>query len=119
SETYTSRVIDIDVLFYDDAIIDVEQLQIPHPLLHQRAFVLVPLNEIAPTYKHPTLHVSIQSLTNQLEDVNNIVKVGELHNPKNDYSFKNLNFISIEGNIGSGRSEERRVGKDSRTRGAT
>src|SRR5690554_4964255 len=104
SETYTSRVIDIDVLFYDDAIIDVEQLQIPHPLLHQRAFVLVPLNEIAPTYKHPILHVSIQSLTNQLQDVNNIVKVGELHNPKNDYRFKNLNYISIEGNIGSGKT---------------
>lgn len=104
SETYTSRVIDIDVLFYDDAIIDVEQLQIPHPLLHQRAFVLVPLTEIAPTYKHPILHVTIQSLTKQLQDVNDIVKVGELHNPKNDYSFKNLNFISIEGNIGSGKT---------------
>ena len=49
------RVVDVDVLAYGDVVMDSPVLQIPHPLLHERAFVLVPLAEIAPTWRHPTL----------------------------------------------------------------
>ena len=47
------RIIDLDILFYNDLILKTEDLEIPHPLLHERAFVLKPLCEIAPDKKHP------------------------------------------------------------------
>jgi len=49
------RTLDLDVLLYGDAVIDTADLQVPHPLLHERAFVLEPLCEIAPALVHPTL----------------------------------------------------------------
>lgn len=50
-----ARVLDIDILFYGDQIINSESLQIPHPRLHRRAFVLCPLCEIAPDFIHPVI----------------------------------------------------------------
>ena len=50
---YTSRPIDIDILFYDDEVIATERLAVPHPLLAEREFALVPLAEIARDRRHP------------------------------------------------------------------
>ena len=61
-----SRIIDIDILFYGQAIINDEELTIPHPELHKRLFTLAPLNEIAPDFIHPGLHRSIFQLKNEL-----------------------------------------------------
>lgn len=63
-----SRPIDIDILFYDDKIVDTESLQIPHPRAHLRRFVLEPLAEIAPTFEHPTLHKAIEELLKECTD---------------------------------------------------
>ncbi len=52
---YASRSIDIDIIYFDDQIINSTKLSVPHPRLHQRRFVLVPLNEIAPEFVHPEL----------------------------------------------------------------
>ncbi|HEY6072022.1 MAG TPA: 2-amino-4-hydroxy-6-hydroxymethyldihydropteridine diphosphokinase, partial [Anaerolineales bacterium] len=52
---YGPRLIDLDILFYDDLVLDEEALTIPHPRLHERAFVLVPLADVAPELKHPVL----------------------------------------------------------------
>ena len=57
-----SRVIDIDMLYYNEEIIDSENLKIPHPFLHQRNFTLVPLVEISPQYIHPVLKKSNKNL---------------------------------------------------------
>ena len=67
------RIIDIDILFFDDEIIDEENLQIPHPLLHERRFTLTPLNEIASDIIHPKLNKSINHLLEICED-NGIVE---------------------------------------------
>lgn len=62
-EAYTNRTIDIDILFYGDTSVeDFPMLTIPHPLLHQRRFVLDPLVQIAPAFVHPLLHKTIHTL---------------------------------------------------------
>lgn len=55
SLSYTDRIIDIDILLYDNLIIDQPTLKIPHPLMTERDFVLIPLSEIAPDLVHPML----------------------------------------------------------------
>ncbi|MCF8451298.1 MAG: 2-amino-4-hydroxy-6-hydroxymethyldihydropteridine diphosphokinase [Taibaiella sp.] len=62
------RNIDIDILFYNNDIIDTTDLVLPHPRLHERRFVLVPLMEIAPGFVHPILHKSITALLKECED---------------------------------------------------
>lgn len=56
------RVIDLDILFYDDMILKTQDLEIPHPLIHERAFVLKPLCEIAPDKKHPVTGKTIKEM---------------------------------------------------------
>ena len=56
------REIDIDILFFNNDIINLPDLVVPHPLLQERKFVLVPLNEIAPNFKHPILLKTTQEL---------------------------------------------------------
>ena len=63
---YCDRIIDIDILFYGNEIIVSERLTIPHPLLHKRDFVLLPLQEIAPQLVHPRLHKKIEELAKEL-----------------------------------------------------
>lgn len=69
---YSSRKIDIDILFYDDKQITENNLMIPHPLLHKRRFVLEPLAAIAPELIHPVYHATIAELLNQMEDTSRI-----------------------------------------------
>jgi 2-amino-4-hydroxy-6-hydroxymethyldihydropteridine diphosphokinase len=59
---YRPRIIDLDILFFNREIIDSRALQVPHPRLHERRFVLVPISELAPALIHPQLNSSISEL---------------------------------------------------------
>lgn len=72
SGQYEDRSMDIDIIFYDNEIINKENLYIPHPRMHLRNFVLKPLKEIAPTYLHPALKKTITELFLECEDKNEV-----------------------------------------------
>lgn len=61
------RTLDLDILFYGDHIIDEPDLVIPHPRLHERAFVLVPLRDLAPDLVHPVMKKSVRRLLADLD----------------------------------------------------
>ena len=65
---YGPRLVDVDILLYGDLVIEEPDLQIPHARMHERAFVLVPLMELASEFVHPTSKLTIAQLTNQVED---------------------------------------------------
>jgi 2-amino-4-hydroxy-6-hydroxymethyldihydropteridine diphosphokinase len=74
-DRYSSRIIDIDILLYDDLVITEKGLKIPHRLMHERKFVLAPLCELAPDMIHPLLKKSMSVLLEECRDRSKIVKL--------------------------------------------
>lgn len=72
---YEGRPIDIDILFFDDAIISLPDLIVPHPRMHLRRFTLVPLAEIAPELVHPQQKKSIRTLLEECIDKSEVIKL--------------------------------------------
>ena len=68
SDTYNSRTVDIDLLFYQKLVINSQDLILPHPRLHERMFTLLPLNEISSDFIHPVLKMSVADLVLKCED---------------------------------------------------
>ena len=64
------RTVDLDVLFYGDLVMEEERLTVPHPLLHERGFVLLPMRDIAPSFIHPKLKATITELCDRLFKTN-------------------------------------------------
>lgn len=103
TKNYESRIIDIDILFSDEEIINTENLVIPHPQIQFRRFVLQPLHDIASDFIHPISQKTIEKLLENCEDNNHI----ELVTKELDYPIslsEKYNFIAIEGNIGAGKT---------------
>ncbi|WP_299098843.1 2-amino-4-hydroxy-6-hydroxymethyldihydropteridine diphosphokinase [uncultured Winogradskyella sp.] len=102
---YASREIDLDILFFEDEIVDEKNLVIPHPHLQHRKFVLQPLSDLAKDFEHPVLGRTIDLLLTECVDESEIEPINIwLKNPRKSYSFTNYNYIAIEGNIGAGKT---------------
>lgn len=71
---YGPRTIDIDILYYEEKIIDNENLKIPHPQIQKRRFILVPLSEILPQMYHPLLKLTHQELLDIVKDDGKVTK---------------------------------------------
>ncbi|WP_166962947.1 2-amino-4-hydroxy-6-hydroxymethyldihydropteridine diphosphokinase [Yeosuana marina] len=102
---YEARIIDLDIIFFNDEIIETKTLNVPHPEMYKRKFVLQPLHDIAPKVIHPKMNKDITALlencndTSQLEPINIWLK-----NPSRKYDFSKYSYIAIEGNIGAGKT---------------
>ncbi len=81
SASYEARLIDIDILFIDEQIIDQPELQIPHPRLHLRKFTLQPLNELVPGLLHPVLQKSVSQLLTECPDEADVRRLDQSFGP--------------------------------------
>ena len=99
---YESREIDLDIIFYEDEIIDDKNLIIPHPEAHKRKFVLEPLQVIAANIQHPVLETTVEQLLTNCTDTTTLQPYNIwLKNPIKKYTLSKQNYIAIEGNIGA------------------
>lgn len=104
-KNYQNRTIDLDIIFFEEEIIETEILKIPHPGITDRLFVLKPLNDIAPSFVHPVLKQKVGSLLKNTPDDSPISAISEeLKNPSGKYDFPKCNYIAVEGNIGAGKT---------------
>lgn len=101
---YQSRIIDIDLIIFDDQIIKSDKLQIPHPLMQNRKFVLLPVQDLNLDWKHPVFQKTIAELIAITPDESICTVVQDLKNPLQEIPLEKFNYIAIEGNIGAGKT---------------
>jgi len=113
SKSYSSRTIDIDILFYEDQTIIRKNLKIPHPKLHEREFVIKPLIDIAKGKIHPVLNKSVLEISQGFKGFKLFKEVdSKIQNPVLN-TLSNYNNIVIEGNIGIGKTSlSKKLSKD-------
>ncbi len=76
-EKWGPRTIDLDILFYEDQILKEPNLQVPHPRLHERKFVLLPLRDLAPDWIHPELGKTVSRLLSELDTQERVIRLDE------------------------------------------
>ena len=105
TNTYEARTIDLDIVFAEDNMINTKTLQVPHPEMSKRKFVLLPLNDVASKIKHPKFEKEVSVLLDECDDdsVLEPIKIW-LKNPSKQHDFSKYNYIAIEGNIGAGKT---------------
>jgi deoxyguanosine kinase len=101
---YQSRIIDIDLIAFDNEILDLDHLQIPHPLMQNRKFVLLPFQDLNVDWMHPVLKKTISELIQITPDDSICEVVQKLESPLDKIILNQYNYIAIEGNIGAGKS---------------
>ncbi|RNC91817.1 MAG: 2-amino-4-hydroxy-6-hydroxymethyldihydropteridine diphosphokinase [Allomuricauda sp.] len=101
---YASRTLDIDIIYYGSSVIDTSELQVPHPKMQERRFVLRPLSDIAPQFYHPLLQKDTRNLLQECRDTSSMVKQkGKLFAERGNL-LAQTQFIAIEGTIGVGKT---------------
>lgn len=104
SNEYQAREIDIDIIAFDEKIIKTEILEIPHPRMQDRLFVLKPIQDLQIDFVHPILKKNISELLLECPDTSEFKTIGKLENPLDRYNLEQFNSIVIEGNIGAGKT---------------
>ncbi|WP_079722094.1 2-amino-4-hydroxy-6-hydroxymethyldihydropteridine diphosphokinase [Salegentibacter holothuriorum] len=105
AKNYQNRSLDLDILLFEDEVLETIDLIVPHPSMQNRKFVLLPLVDIAAKENHPVFKVSIEKLLKQVEDDSPIKAISErLEVPKKAFNLNKLNYIAVEGNIGAGKT---------------
>lgn len=103
-EGYQARIIDIDVIAFNEDIIASEKLKVPHPLMQERMFVLLPMRDLNLDWRHPILQKYLPELLRASEDKSNCKVVQNLGFPLQKIPLQKFNYIAIEGNIGAGKT---------------
>ena len=101
---YQSRIIDIDLIAFDEEIIESEKLNIPHPLMQNRNFVLLPFQDLNIDWKHPVLKKTISELLDDSPDETVCKVVQSLKSPLQSIVLEQFNYVAFEGNIGAGKT---------------
>ncbi len=101
---YQPRPIDIDIIAFNEDIVATETLQIPHPHLQDRKFVLQPLLDLGSNWVHPIVKKTIAQLLAETNDTSSITAVHTLVSPIEKLALQPFNYIAIEGNIGAGKT---------------
>ena len=110
---YSSRTVDIDILYFDKEIINTDLLTIPHPNMQLRRFVLRPLADIAPQFYHPILNKDTRNLLQECKDKSNITRTPHNLYTSRSQLFSQMEYIAIEGNIGAGKTTlAHKIGQD-------
>ena len=105
SDDYSSRPIDIDILFFDDESINSKKLIIPHPEIQNRKFVLQPMVDIHSDFMHPKLNLCVLELLESTNDESELEKQSKwLRNPIKDFDTSKFRYLALEGNIGAGKT---------------
>jgi deoxyguanosine kinase len=101
---YQSRIIDIDLIAFDEEIIDLEKLQVPHPLMQDRNFVLLPMRDLNLDWMHPVFNKRIAELIEISTDKSVCSIVQKLKSPMDNIPLEQFNYVAFEGNIGAGKT---------------
>ncbi|MEN1785650.1 MAG: 2-amino-4-hydroxy-6-hydroxymethyldihydropteridine diphosphokinase [Bacteroidota bacterium] len=101
---YSSRTLDIDIIYVDRLVVSETGLKIPHPKLTERNFVLKPLADIAPQFYHPILNKDTRNLLQECRDQSVLEKTRKKIYKDSGALWSQLQFLAIEGNIGAGKT---------------
>ena len=104
AEGYQARIIDIDIISFDEEIIATENLTVPHPRMQDRKFVLLPMKDLKTDFVHPILNKNVSELIKDCQDNSECKIVSDLIPPVAKFTFDRFNYIAIEGNIGAGKT---------------
>jgi len=101
---YQSRIIDIDLIAFNEEIIENNNLQVPHPLMQNRNFVLLPMLDLNLNWIHPIFHKKVTELLEISPDESVCSMVQKIENPLDKIPLEQFNYIAFEGNIGAGKT---------------
>ena len=104
SEGYQSRPIDIDLIAFNEEIINSKELQVPHPAMQERMFVLLPMRDLNLDWRHPILQKYLPEILKASEDKSQCKMIQSLDFPLQRMALDQMNYIAIEGNIGAGKT---------------